>query len=464
MIVRELVTKLGFEADETKVKRFEGAVNTLNRGLTALVTGAAAAAGGAFALAKRTAEYGDEAAKTARVLNMSAEQLQEQRFAFDRAGVSATEFTSALEFMTRQTEYSANQLPELLDELADIEDANQRASRAVELFGRSGIRMGTAMAGGSAELAQLTEEFRQLGGGISQADAEASEEFMDTLTNMNTMIGGLTHQIGSKLFPVFTEIIKEIQWFIVTNKELLMLRLQAFFEGAIRITRQAIQIFRAVWRTVDALATAFGGWEVAIKVLGVAMLAAFAWAKPFIALAAIIGVLIDDFISWKDGADSVIGSLLGSFENFSAKMSQIFGGLFDGLADIWRGFMSLFRGDLDGALSYFMDGFTSLGRWILGLFKGIISGVKNTFISGIRSMLSFLPDWALDKIGMGDMNANIATEAMQSGSNSSSVTDNRRVEVNVPPGTTQEQAQYISREVQKAMGREYDAAALMLEY
>ena len=364
MIVRELVTRLGFDADESKVKSFDAAVASLAKGLTALVGVATAASAAALKLANDTARHGDEAAKTARVLGTTAEELQANRFAFDRAGVSASEFTSAMEYMTRQTEYTVDQLPMLLDELAGIENANQRAARAQELFGRSAIRMGTAMAGGADELAALTEEYRLLGGGISDADAALAEQYTDTMTNLSAVLTGLRLQLGARLIPVIMDVVDAFMQFVIVNRDIINSGLDRFFNVAIFILRTFFNIIRAGFRVMDSFAQFLGGWEktlrlVAFGIGGIVGLkfAAWVWAavkavralnlamllNPAVWLAIAIGaaivavaLLADDLYNFWIGNDSLIGRGIEKWGEFVDKVK----GLFAKIGDYFRGIVN----------------------------------------------------------------------------------------------------------------------------
>jgi len=259
MVIREFLTRLGFDADESKVRSFDGAVNKLAISLGAAVGIMTTAAAAAFKLASASAAYGDEVAKTARTIGISGQGLQEYRFAFDRLGVSQGEATAGLERFNRAigraaagstTEANAFArlglnirdadgelrsmealLPEAADALAAITNESERAAMAQDLFGRSGGRLAMALASGGAEIERLREEFRLLGGGLSQDQLDAAEDFTDAMTNLRTVLNGLRLQIGAELMPVFQPLIEAFTQFMVMNRQIILSGARVFFQN-----------------------------------------------------------------------------------------------------------------------------------------------------------------------------------------------------------------------------------------
>lgn len=459
MVVRELVTRLGFDADESKVKSFGGAVASLTKGLAVLVGAATAASGAAFKLANDTAKYGDEAAKTARVLGTTAEELQANRFAFDRAGVSASEFTTAMEYMTRQTEYTADQLPMLMDELAGIENANQRAARAQELFGRSGIRMGTAMAGGAAELAAYHERFRELNGGISDADSTMSEGFVDTMTDLGIVMEGIRLQLGARLMPVMKQVIDAFIEFVVINREIINSGLDRFFNTAISILRSFFKIIRAGFRTMDSFAQFLGGWEntlrlVAFGIGGIIGLkfAAWVWAAVRAVRALNLAMLLNPaaWLAIAIGAAVVAVALLA-----------------DDLYNFWIGNDSLIGAGIE-KWGLFVDKvkglFTELGEYFRGIMNSAIDAVVARFESFKNAVMFWRSDAGDDLAPITQSPGQIMERRNESLAGMSSQLNNSvELNITVPPGTSSEQVDMINRTVQRSLSQQIQDSALTLE-
>ena len=352
MIVRELLTRLAFSADESKVKSFDNAVMGLQKSLLAVVGAATAAGAAAFSLASASARYGDEVAKTARQIGFSTDALQEYRFAFDRLGVSEGEATSSLERFNRRlgearrgsgqaaSEFEAlgislrdangefksaeALLPEIADAMAGAEDAAERAAIANSFFGRSGGALAMAMAEGGDEIERLREEFRLLGGGLTKDQTKAAEEFTDAMTNMRTVLNGIRLQIGAELMPVFRPMIEAITQFIALNRQIILTRAHDFFQmlsDAMRnLMAVAERIIGVIGRVVEAVSGMDNATQAALAVVALWL----AWRRfgRFIMAAALFTAL-EDIGAWMEGQPSLIGRLLGPYEEFAEAVNNV---------------------------------------------------------------------------------------------------------------------------------------------
>lgn len=205
------------------------------------------------------AKVGDEAAKTSRLMGLSAETLQEFRFAADRQGVSAEMLDKsfiALQKRVGELKLGTGSLFAFLNKtgnqalikqlksaksteeafsilqktISSIKDPTQRAAFASAAFSRSGIEMLKVIDAGSEGITKLREDARKYGGVVSNEAALASEEFIDAQTNMNFAIKGLTNTLGVALMPKVKEITERITNWIGENKDLVKVKVAAFAE------------------------------------------------------------------------------------------------------------------------------------------------------------------------------------------------------------------------------------------
>ena len=380
MIVRELLTRLSFDADESKVKSFDSAVMGLQKSLLAVVGAATAAGAAAFSLASASARYGDEVAKTARQIGISTDALQGYRFAFDRLGVSEGEATSALERFSRSigraadgsgTEAEAFEklsisirdvdgnlrpmedlLPDLADALAGVESEAERAAISQDLLGRSGGAMAAALAEGGDEIRSLLGEFEQLGGALSEDQTKAAEEFTDAMTNMRTVLNGIRLQIGAELMPVFRPMIEAITQFIALNRQIILTRAHDFFQmlsdamgNLMAVAENIIGVLSRVWGAVDNLS----GFEKAALAVGLVMTfmrRAWIWAS-------LLFLALEDLGAWMRGEDSLLGDWLGDFDDAVAKVNALVEAL-GGMENIIRAIIAL-----------------ALLKWIVGVTRAV---------------------------------------------------------------------------------------------
>lgn len=210
-----------------------------------------------FDMASGVAAVGDEAAKTSRMMGLSAEALQEFRFAADRQGVSNSMLDKsfiALQKRVGELKLGTGSLYSFLNKTGNqalikqlktansteeaftilqkaingIEDPTQKAAFAAAAFSRSGVEMLKFLDAGEMGIKGLREEARKYGGVISNDAAKASEDFIDAQTNMNFALDGLKATIGVALMPKVKEIIEGISDWTVKNKGLLKVKVESF--------------------------------------------------------------------------------------------------------------------------------------------------------------------------------------------------------------------------------------------
>lgn len=273
----------------------------------ALIGGAGLAAAAMGAAVVKTAELGDEAAKTSRRLGLSAEALQELRFAADRQGVSSgllnSSFTalqkrvgelksgtgSLFAFLKktgdkafiRQLKLAKNteEAFELVTKkAATIEDPMKKAAFAAAAFSRSGIDMLKFMEAGTDGIAQLRGEARKYGAVISNDAAAKSELFIDAMTNFKSVIAGVGLTLGSKLMPFLTKIIQGFADFWAQNRKIISQGIDkfiAFIAKAVKMATPFIKMFfgaiRQVWSMLKELAP-----------IGMKAFQFIQWAMPFL--------------------------------------------------------------------------------------------------------------------------------------------------------------------------------------
>lgn len=341
MIVRELLTKLGFVTDEKKVKAFDARVAGLKKSLVTLTKQLAITVGAITATAFRTAKAGDELAKTSRRLGIGVTALQEWRFAAQRAGVESRTFDMAIQrFGRRVAEATRGQgeakdaLAEMGIELTDVngklrdsdvllteslvalskqENEFRRNALAMKLFDSEGVRLVQLAAEGADGIRGLREEFRALGGGISEEGVKASEEFIDAWTDVKAAINGVIFALGEKLLPLFTDVFRRTAKWVADNRKLVI-------------------VLAKVAAGIGIVTTVILGAVVAVKAL------AFAWAIlnsqifliPLLIAAAIAAIvlIVEDIVAYTKGKDSLFGRLLEGLEKIwdagAARLKIIF--------------------------------------------------------------------------------------------------------------------------------------------
>lgn len=235
---RELALVLKLVADEFKseLKNSQGVLGQFNDFIKDWKTQLAAAGTALFALAKSTANFGEEmlkgaqkagtsvqvfsalshAAKMADVDNqllitglksLSVNMVEAQQKTgdgealFRRLGVAAVDAAGKL----RPTEAVLLDLAEVFSKSAD---GAGKSEAAVKLFGKAGLELIPFLNKGQTEIAALMAEAQRLGLVLSKDDAEAADKFNDALKQLDAQVKGLTVSIGLPLVRGLTDVLQ----------------------------------------------------------------------------------------------------------------------------------------------------------------------------------------------------------------------------------------------------------------
>lgn len=239
----------------------------------AIIGGAGIAAAAMGAAVMKTAELGDEAAKTGRRLGITAESLQELRFAADRQGVSSSLLNSsftALQKRVGELKSGTGSLYAFLKKTGDsalfrqlklaknteeafalitqkaetIKDPMKKAAFAAAAFSRSGVDMLKFMEAGTGGISKLREEARKYGAVISNEAANNSELFIDAMTNFKAVTAGVALTLGAKLMPALTEIIQGFADFWAENKQIISVGIDKFLVNLKLVIKALIPVLK----------------------------------------------------------------------------------------------------------------------------------------------------------------------------------------------------------------------------
>lgn len=244
----------------------------------------------------KTAELGDEAAKTGRRLGITAEALQELRFAADRQGVSTSIMDSsftALQKRVGELKTGFGSLFTFLNKTGDralrdqlvgakntkeaffvltkainkIDNPMDKAALASAAFSRAGVDMLKFMEVGVDGIEDLMAASRKYGGIISNVSAAQAEKFIDAQTNMKMALEGVKFVFITQLFPAITKVMQRIADYIATNKDLIKVKIKKFLTGV----KEAYDFLEpkiiAVWDAMEALKKTIKDHSTSLKVL-----------------------------------------------------------------------------------------------------------------------------------------------------------------------------------------------------
>lgn len=166
-----------------------------------LTTAAAGAVAGLTKMASGAAESMDTVDKASQRMGVSAEEYQEMAHAASLCGVEMSTLEKAAKNLDNGMTFD-----QAMAEIYSLEDANERAQKAAELFGESVAYNMTPMLNASAEeMDSMKQEAYDLGLVFSQDTVSAGAALNDAMTNVQDAIGALTTGIGTALMPILTE-------------------------------------------------------------------------------------------------------------------------------------------------------------------------------------------------------------------------------------------------------------------
>ncbi|HBY59863.1 MAG TPA: hypothetical protein DEH78_08555, partial [Solibacterales bacterium] len=239
MADNELAVVLRLVADQFKgeLQSSRGAIGQFNDFIKDWRTQLAAAGVALFAVAKSTADFGEEALKgaqkagttvqtfsalshAARMADVDNQQLIAGLKALSVNMVEAQQKTGDGEALFRRLGVAAvdaagklRPTKEVLLDLADVfaksADGAAKTEAATKLFGsKVGLELLPFLNKGKVEIAALMAEAERLGLVLSKDDAEAADKFNDALKKLDAQVKGLTVSIGLPLVRGLTDVLQ----------------------------------------------------------------------------------------------------------------------------------------------------------------------------------------------------------------------------------------------------------------
>lgn len=392
-VIESFFVALGFEIDTKELDEFSSKIEEAKDTVLKIstVAGLAAAAVGAFIT---KVGYGiDDLGDFAEAEQVSVEALQEIGYAAQlsgsdlnavKASISAVNKTvgeavlgigrgamtfDKLGMSAKNADGSVKSFDQILEEVSDKMDgmSRQEAIAMAEKLGidRSLIPM---LLKGREHIARLREEARAFGI-VTEQDAEKASQFADSMDRTRFMLSGLADQVGLNLMPAMTGMLDGMRKWLFANREVIKSAITKYVQY---LTAVLGTFWDWVIRSADALSglvkwltTSNGGLFVmattlalitkyaAYKTFGMVAEGVKLVAKAFtvanaaaLVTSAVIGgivialaLLIDDYVNWKEGNDSVIGDLMKQFpwllDMFNSIQNAV-GAMVDFWVEQWR--------------------------------------------------------------------------------------------------------------------------------
>jgi len=423
-VLKEFLVSIGFQVDgEQQMQTSMGKATAIMAGVGA----AAVAAGGAlFAFTNSVAKELDALSDLAIRAGSTAEAMAELGYV---AGLNDSSFEAATASVERlgrvagEAFMGAGPGIEVFKAIGiNVKDANGELKNSNDLMwevgdaikdmgsGQQGAilqKLGidpTMLATMTGDMAALRDEYTALNDSVgldTNKAAAAASDFRDALGKIQHVVSTLGKALAATLMPKFTaamdrlrrmvvEMLPKIMGTIKPVINVIMAVAEVFIALAYRITQGAGVIIGWLSKINDAT----GGWAAGIlgavaawKYLNLAFLATPIGAV--LALAAAIGILIDDFLTWKEGGDSLINwdawkseidaatAVIDFFRDMIASSFNVIFAIVDTFVSVFTGdFARAFR-----AVEEIMNTFMETAGRVGGAISSIASSVDGFFNS-----------------------------------------------------------------------------------
>lgn len=468
-MLREILARFGVQFDGASLQAAGTSIGGVKGQLIQLaaVVGAGAIVNGIRSFVHEMVRLGDEVAQTSAVLGISGHDLQAWRFAAERAGIPADALTGGLQRLQRNVVAASDGvttavdafgalgvsakdsdgnvrevldiLPDLADGFAGLETQAEKSARAQQIFGRAGAQLVPLFENGAEGVSELLARFEELGGGFSEEFLENASAANNAMNDFDVASEGLRSTIAVALLPAFT-----------------------------RLTVGLVEIVAAVREATEGTHV----WEIGIVALtaivvasGLAMFSAY---LPMIALfvllaagVAAIVLLVDDFITFLEGGDSVIGEFfdevgIGSenarefFQRFGSEVAKFFEAI--------PGFAAFF-------VEVWGDAFSAIGQFFSEVVDQIVDFWTREFPALVGDAVDSVTDFfGLDRAGStasegaaaARTSAPVVTARAPVGGGTTTV--NQQVRVEVGNGDPVDVERAVRRAMDRANGENLRAA------
>jgi len=179
----------------------------------ATITGGAmlAVGGAALGVANDVSETADEIDKASIRMGISAESYQELAYAAGQCGVEMT----TMEKAAKKLEGTDLNFDDAINQIMSLSTAEERSAMAAELFGESvAYQLSPLLEQSTDEFDGLIQRANDLGIIMSGDAVSAGVEFGDLMSDLKQSAKALGTSLGSALFPILIDIIKQILTFM----------------------------------------------------------------------------------------------------------------------------------------------------------------------------------------------------------------------------------------------------------
>lgn len=365
MVVTELVAKLGLDVDEAAFDRATSVLKGLGKGLVGLGAAFGAAVVGLGALVNATANAADAIDESAQKAGVTTEALQRLAYAGKFSGLTIESAAHALGILQRNAVNAADgneelaaafakvgisgaelrnmpgneQIVKMAEAFEGMANGPVKVALAMKVLGKSGAELLPFLNQGGAAIRDLMAEAYVM----PEAVIKAGAAFKDEQDKLGTDATALRDAISGPLLEDYTALVRSLRGVVKWTREAVapkivtmakavgsvfswiakntwalktaLVSLVAFKLAALIPTLSALTATELSWG-MAALISGARAWAASVLAASGAVLVQLAWTAAIVALV----LLLQDLYTWATGGDSMIGRLIGSWDEFYAKL------------------------------------------------------------------------------------------------------------------------------------------------
>lgn len=424
MIVRELLTKIGFSVNDANLRKYERGVDNIKESAQQAAdafTGMLAAFAGLAAL-QGLARVADQMQSLETRLGMLPQSVDGAASAFDyvaeRAGNARQSIEAYADFYLKAGNATQDFIKdqETLTKVVDATAYGLAASGSTAAAqSQAFFQLGQAIGSPAVQMEEMNtlidvapDLFRALGKAIPGANGNL-KKFIST----GKVTGKMLAEGLIAVLPQFEAQMKQMPMSIGTATVLIGNRWAAFVNrmnresGAVTaVANLFLAVFDKIESGLDSMVEFFGGATNTLKFfaivitaavlpalvrLGVGMVAFLITpAGLLFAALVLVGLALEDFYVWLQGGDSVLGDIFGSSEDFKNSLM----GMWEWLKAVGKAFVEAF------SWGWILD---DVFRSLTGLWQMIKSIGSALMAVGRMAAAAFRFDWAGIKAGANDL-------------------------------------------------------------
>lgn len=409
-VVDELVTLLSFKTSpgtEKAIKSIKDGISTLKSEVTKWAAAATAAGAATSAFLLSASDKAIELQKLSQSTNLSTDSLQQWQYAAEAVGASSAAVTSDLESLLKtmsspipgelnmelmmlgvSVHNASGQLRGADEVLKDVGDKLNKMSsaRAVQWAERVGISNDTLMLlkQGRQGLSEIFEEAQLVGAIIPEDAINRGAELSKSIKTLKTVFQALGNSIALSFAPNLKKVVDNFKQFLINNADFVRQGLGITIDGVSRgfgrfwnILVKIKDGFVALLQPMQPFLKNMDAVKVVAGLVTGALAGFLALMAPAIIQFAAVGaaiagvsLVIEDFITWLQGGESVIGDIVNAFSNWMDKFPE----LKEDLKSVGQVFADVFNaipGLIDKCIDKIEDMFPVINKILSSLGKVI---------------------------------------------------------------------------------------------